>query len=81
MPRCLSQSCRARDLWEHTDLGALTGTSLSGTGHCLSSEASEPVAAGASAAVAPLVLQPFWNRIDFVDCGELTAQVCDWLEG
>ncbi|NOZ21939.1 MAG: hypothetical protein GXP25_12725 [Planctomycetes bacterium] len=37
--------------------------------------------AGAAAAVVPLVLQPFWSRIDFVECDDLIAHVCAWLEG
>ncbi|MEW6354865.1 MAG: hypothetical protein AB1696_00950 [Planctomycetota bacterium] len=36
---------------------------------------------GAAATVAPLVLPPFWSRIEFLECSELIACVCDWLGG
>lgn len=37
--------------------------------------------AGAKATVMPLVEQPFWSRIEFIECGALVSQICGWLCG
>ena len=38
-------------------------------------------AAGAETAVQAVVEPPFWNRIEFMECSDTIANVCDWLSG
>jgi exosortase A-associated hydrolase 2 len=37
--------------------------------------------AGVMPTVLPIVEQPFWSRIDFIECDGLITYVCDWLGG
>ena len=34
---------------------------------------------GASVELTPVVEEPFWNRIDLVECPQLLSTTCDWL--